>query len=1153
MDGTLLTTLTSGADGMYTYQLPTWPAFGPHEFVAKASSKDFLTDSSEVLKVNLPFQVATTTLQSGYQGLDGDFHQARSLNFFMYGMSTPGATIRIQCNGQAFYTIRAEADGHWAGLTPHLDDGDYIFTATATNNLGSTSTTEPWKVHIDSVAPVAPTIMLDNGAGNVLSTDRPHFSGTAEPNTVLMIYLDGKEQVRTVVGRDGNWAAWFDLPVGNYQVTAQSMDLVFQKSPFTAPLAFSVSAASELAADNSTAGRLDVGSSVQGMLEKVGDHDWFRVKLDALTLYQFTFKGLESHAGTLDTAGYEVFEPYLRLWEEVAPGQFVNAGLTESAPLGAPVTIKFTPTRSGEYYLDMGSAYLRGSYTLSASVLQYDDHGDNTSNATPLPVNGQLNGKIDYGTDTDMFALSLQAGVSYTVKLDRGTAAPDQLQRYLYFTPDTWVSTHSYTSDGASFVTLLPYKDGQYFISASSLPGATPAYHIALTLAPDDYLASVATTGRVLASAPAQGKLEVLGDADWFKATLTAGQSYLMRAQTSNGTKLDLHFFDAYGQPAGFDNSIVSGQNAQLWKATASGDYYFQVSSFSETGAYTLTVAPAAPDDFSADTSTTGQLAAAARASGTLEVPGDVDWFKLSLEAGTDYIFRLEGGNADPSLITAARLQLRDAGGKLLAQRTDWGYDATSQLVFHASQTGTYYLALDDPMYARTASYTISMAANRQDTVAGDTSTTASLSPGQVKLGNIDFATDADWYRVDMQAGHQYNFELTGTTGRGGTLPSNMMQLALVDSSGTVIASPSPLYGKDPVLNYHASSATTLYLRVAQQDNSTGSYTLKASLDYNAFVDTLPPLYKFLEGVSAGRILERGTALYLNFDETLSLASGAATLRLASGELVEEFSGTKGNASVESGMATLTLRPSALAYDTDYVLTLAAGSVADTSKHLFEGTTIKFRTPASPARQDGSAANETFRSPVGNQIIDGKGGIDTVIMPGTASDYLIRKTGEVLKIDGWFLPQGLHTLLGIERVQFDDRSMAFDIDGNAGQAYRIYQAAFARSPDKGGLGFWIKAMDQGVSLAEVSTAFVQSDEFKTLYSGASGNRAILEKMYDNVLHRAPDAGGLNWYLNLLDTKVITVAQALADISESAENKAALIGVMQNGFDYTPYG
>jgi len=49
-------------------------------------------------------------------------------------------------------------------------------------------------------------------------------------------------------------------------------------------------------------------------------------------------------------------------------------------------------------------------------------------------------------------------------------------------------------------------------------------------------------------------------------------------------------------------------------------------------------------------------------------------------------------------------------------------------------------------------------------------------------------------------------------------------------------------------------------------------------------------------------------------------------------------------------------------------------------------------------------------------------------------------------------------LKNIEQVRFNVKSVALDIDAGdiGGSCYRIYKTAFNRTPDEGGLGYWIK-------------------------------------------------------------------------------------------------
>src|SRR5437764_432758 len=137
----------------------------------------------------------------------------------------------------------------------------------------------------------------------------------------------------------------------------------------------------------------------------------------------------------------------------------------------------------------------------------------------------------------------------------------------------------------------------------------------------------------------------------------------------------------------------------------------------------------------------------------------------------------------------------------------------------------------------------------------------------------------------------------------------------------------------------------------------------------------------------------------------------------------------------------------------------------------------------------------------------------------------------------------------VERLQFSDQMVALDIDGDAGQAYGLYQAAFHRTPDKAGLGFWIEAMDQGHPLQEVANAFVTSQEFTNLYGANTTNAQFVTALYQNVLHRTPDQAGYDFWLQGLQTA--SRAQVLIDFSESAENQAQVSSSIQNGIGYLP--
>ena len=193
-----------------------------------------------------------------------------------------------------------------------------------------------------------------------------------------------------------------------------------------------------------------------------------------------------------------------------------------------------------------------------------------------------------------------------------------------------------------------------------------------------------------------------------------------------------------------------------------------------------------------------------------------------------------------------------------------------------------------------------------------------------------------------------------------------------------------------------------------------------------------------------------------------------------------------------------------------------------------------------------SAGKDVISGTTGNDTIDGGADADTVIYSGAKSAYAItNNTSSVTVSSG---ADGTDTLTNIERIQFSDMTVALDISGIAGQAYRVYQAAFNRTPDNAGLKYWIGLMDGGYTLAGVASGFIASTEFKTLYGSNPTNELLVSKLYDNVLHRTPDEGGYNYWVGLLNTKKIDTISTLINFSESTENQAGVIGVIQNGIN-----
>jgi Domain of unknown function (DUF4214) len=245
----------------------------------------------------------------------------------------------------------------------------------------------------------------------------------------------------------------------------------------------------------------------------------------------------------------------------------------------------------------------------------------------------------------------------------------------------------------------------------------------------------------------------------------------------------------------------------------------------------------------------------------------------------------------------------------------------------------------------------------------------------------------------------------------------------------------------------------------------------------------------------------------------------------------------------------------------DYALSLLSGNDSFTAS-LTQRVNDKIQ---------GMAGNDVFagygdeagnNNSVGDEFYGGDG-IDTAIYRGPLSQYSIQDSfisdtrdqsyemvPAKLVTDFVGNRDGFDKLVDVERLQFADTNVAFDTDvwDNAGSAYRLYTAAFDREPDEVGLGYWIEQLDNGASLQLAASGFIHSAEFESLYGANASDTTFVTKLYNNVLDRNPDQGGLDYWLYQLDNGM-SRESALINFSESGENVQNVAPLIVNGIHY----
>ena len=218
----------------------------------------------------------------------------------------------------------------------------------------------------------------------------------------------------------------------------------------------------------------------------------------------------------------------------------------------------------------------------------------------------------------------------------------------------------------------------------------------------------------------------------------------------------------------------------------------------------------------------------------------------------------------------------------------------------------------------------------------------------------------------------------------------------------------------------------------------------------------------------------------------------------------------------------------------------------------------------------GESGNDSLIPGTGDDYLDGGVGDDGVWLSGNFSDYSITGTTNHLTIidNRKGNNEGRNTLKNIELLNFNDKKNLLitqaiintntNIDAITGVSSsgtyndgiinyendhsshitRLYNAAFGRVPDSGGLAHWVNELNSGrKDKNTIANAFLDSSEFKIRYGDNISNGVYVENLYKNVLGRMPDHIGYDQWLSSLNNNSISKADALLGFTDSAEHIA----------------
>ena len=425
---------------------------------------------------------------------------------------------------------------------------------------------------------------------------------------------------------------------------------------------------------------------------------------------------------------------------------------------------------------------------------------------------------------------------------------------------------------------------------------------------------------------------------------------------------------------------------------------------------------------------------------------------------------------------------------------------------------------------------------------------TAQFSDKSVTLSSLDLTPPT----ISLTAS-----QLSLSAGQTATLTFNLSEASTNFVASDVTVSGGTLSGftgsgtsYTATLTPTANSTTSAVVSVASGafTDAAGNANADGSDTNNTVTLAVDTLISTIAVSAASNSVDEGSTATFTLTTTNTASGTSFTYTLSGISAADVTGGVLSGVAIVNASGTATI---SVAVAADFT-TEGAETLTVTAQGKSASMTVSDTSKAAVTVRTGTATADAIANSTASENIDGGAGTDTLAYTSNSTTVVISKSGVNTVVTNTATGE-VDTLVNVERLKFADTAIALDTSGVGGQAYRVYKAAFNRTPDLGGLGFWISGMDSGASLNSVAQGFVNSAEFKSVYGASPTNAQIVTRFYDNVLGRAAESGGYNYWLGVLDSGNANVAQVLASFSESSENQAAVIGVIGNGILYTPYG
>jgi len=616
------------------------------------------------------------------------------------------------------------------------------------------------------------------------------------------------------------------------------------------------------------------------------------------------------------------------------------------------------------------------------------------------------------------------------------------------------------------------------------------------------------TTKSITVGGSISDELEAVGDHDWFKINLTAGQSISVLLDGLTLEDPYLRIRDSAGNVVYENDDITSGTNRDsqvAFTANYSGVYYIDVGAWDEnyTGTYTLSVSTYTPPPIATNDLIANQL-----------VEGY--W------GGSDHHFNVTQGGTITVNLTALT-----AAGQNLARNALGLWGDVIGVTFREVTTGGQ-IAFDD---------------NEEGAFSDGTWSNGIISSARVNVSTQwlnDYGTGLTGYAAQayihevghaLGLGHAGNYNDTARYPFDASFQNDSWATSIMSyfdqQENSYFAGQG--FTREPIVTPMVAdilAMSTLYglsttTRTGDTTYGFNSNAGQAIYDANQYPNVAYTIFDSggtdtldYSGFTGSQVINLNPEVFGNFGN-----GNVGNLSIARGVIIENAIGGSGNDTITGNAVNNILR----------------GNGGDDFLYGNGGNDTL----------DGGVGNDFLMGGSGSDILGGGNGTDTVMFAGLRQAHQVSINGGSGFVGGGSAG-GTDSLNSIELVKFNDGTFVFDTDGPAAQVIRLYHAALQRGPDQVGLDWWVERMeDYGLTLGQAAAGFLNSPEFQAK-TGNLSNPDYVEFLYQSALGRPSDPAGKTYWVNLLNNGYDR-AFLLMGFSESQEHRAIAAELVNKGF------